>query len=480
MKNIFKSQKFKYGSISTLVTIGFISIVVILNIIVSLIIQKFPLELDLTKDKIFKLTEQSINYVKGITEDVKIEVLAEEKAFKEANQYYSQASIVIDQYVKYNDKIKVSYIDLYKNPDIASKYNSLNVEYGDIVVSSGERTQSVTSYDLFNIEQSQQGSYITSSKAEQAMTGAIMHVLDKNPKKVSVLSGQSEEDISGLTDLLKRNSYDVITQNILTEQIDKNADIVIISSPTKDYTDEQLKKVEDFLHNDGNLNKTLIYLSSQYQKSLPKLEEFLAEWGIKVENSIIFETDPKQIYISPFFSIQNIVDESFIKDPKDFSTIISPSSRPLSTLFEASGNITTTQLLKSNSSSALRPLELPEGWTINDAQKGDYSTIILSTKTDTNSDNEKKSNILAVGSAEFFNSDLLSSTAIGNADYSLSVINNIVGKKENIKIVSKDVAGLQLGMSATEIIVLTIIFMFIIPIAVIIIGIVIWMRRRNL
>lgn len=480
MRNIFKSQKFKYGSISTLVTIGFISIVVILNIIVSLIIQKFPLELDLTKNKIFKLTEPSINYVKDITEDVKVEVLAEEKAFKEANQYYSQASIVIDQYVKYNDKIKVSYVDLYKNPDIASKYSSLNVAYGDIVVSSGERTQSVTAYDLFNIEQSQQGSYITSSKAEQAMTGAIMHVLDKNPKKVSVLSGQSEEDISGLTDLLKRNSYDVITQNILTEQIDKNVDIVIISSPTKDYTDDQLKKVEDFLHNDGNLNKTLIYLSSQYQKSLPKLEEFLAEWGIKVENSIIFETDPKQIYISPFFSIQNIVDESLIKDSKDFSTIISPSSRPLSALFEASGNITTTQLLKSNFTSALRPLELPEGWTINDAQKGDYSTIILSTKTDSNLDNEKKSNILAIGSAEFFNSDLLSSTAIGNADYSLSVINNIVGKKENIKIVSKDVAGLQLGMSATEIIVLTIIFMFIIPIVVIIIGIVIWIRRRNL
>ena len=47
-----------------------------------------------------------------------------------------------------------------QNPSLASHYE--DVQIGDIIVSSGNRTQTLTAYDLFNVESgSYYGSYIT-------------------------------------------------------------------------------------------------------------------------------------------------------------------------------------------------------------------------------------------------------------------------------------------------------------------------------
>ena len=45
-------------------------------------------------------------------------------------------------------------MDLLQNPSLASQYE--DVQIGDIIVSSGNRTQTLTAYDLFNVES---GSY---------------------------------------------------------------------------------------------------------------------------------------------------------------------------------------------------------------------------------------------------------------------------------------------------------------------------------
>ena len=78
-----------------------------------------------------------------------------------SGEYYVQAHSVIEQYEKYSDQITLEYVDLLENPSLASAYE--DVQIGDIIVSSGNRYQTLTAYDLFNVESgSYYGNYITS------------------------------------------------------------------------------------------------------------------------------------------------------------------------------------------------------------------------------------------------------------------------------------------------------------------------------
>ena len=55
-KNIFNSRRFKHGSLATAMTVGFVAAVVLVNVIVGLLVERFPMNIDLTDNQIFELS----------------------------------------------------------------------------------------------------------------------------------------------------------------------------------------------------------------------------------------------------------------------------------------------------------------------------------------------------------------------------------------------------------------------------------------
>ena len=86
---------------------------------------------------------------------------------------------IINKYALYSDHIKISYIDLYSDVDFAARYPDEQLTYGQILLECGDRHQTLSAYDLFDVDE-QYGS-IQSSTTEQAMTSAIMNLTDSNP-----------------------------------------------------------------------------------------------------------------------------------------------------------------------------------------------------------------------------------------------------------------------------------------------------------
>ena len=77
-KKPFNKRRLKYGSLATVITVGFLAALVLVNVIVSLLLERFPLDIDLTPDKRFALTEDSAAYIRDLSRDVSITVLAAE------------------------------------------------------------------------------------------------------------------------------------------------------------------------------------------------------------------------------------------------------------------------------------------------------------------------------------------------------------------------------------------------------------------
>ncbi|NMB30956.1 MAG: GldG family protein, partial [Clostridiales bacterium] len=311
LKKILNNRRFKYGSMATIVTVIFIAAVVVFNIVAIMIVERLPVKVDLTSEKLFDIGSDTIEYVKNVEEDVTITVLATEDDFASGGIYFQQANEIIKKYPLYTDKINVRYVDLISSPDFAKKYTQDLREY-DVIVETKERNKLIGSTDLFEITYDDYGNMTdVSAIAEQEITSALMFVTDKNPTTVTILTGRGEQSLPAFETLLSKNAYDVETTNILTEEISDDSDFVIIAGPESDYTQNEIKKLEEFLDNKGEFGKNIIYIASPTQPELPVLDSFLESWGIKIEDGILAETDTSKSYMSVFYNIHQFSSDNY-------------------------------------------------------------------------------------------------------------------------------------------------------------------------
>ena len=105
--------------------------------------------------------------------------------------------------------------------------------------------------------------------------------------------------------------------------------------------------------------------------------------------------------------------------------------------------------------------------------------IALSNKYTFIENEQVLSNLVVFGSDQMLRSDITSATYYNNGDYFVSILNKISGKENGIYIVEKDLSGDTFQITEAQVNGLRIVIMFILPAAVAIIGIVVWLRRRH-
>lgn len=485
IKQIFQNRRFKYGGFATLISVGFVAILIVLNILASVLTERFPLTLDMTSEKVFGLSDDTINFLKELDEDVEIKVLAKKEDYINNGDYYAQAITVLDNYQKYSDRIKIEYIDIVKNPSLVSQYPDLALTTGNILVKSDKRYKKVLDSDLFNttIDYNYYQEIITSSKAEQMLSSAIEYVTADRTVLASLITGHDETQSKGLTDLLSLNNVDTVTQKLLSEDVNADAEFVIINAPMRDFTSDELKRLDKFLDNGGNYGKTLLYFANSDQPELPSLNSFLEEWGIGVGNSVVYETDNNMLASAqyPFYAFTEYTSEEYTTAVKDRDMpVLMAFGRPLTALFEGKDSMTVTQLLGYADTSRLYPLNPPEGYTAGENdEKGPFGALLRSQKMRYDGTTPLSSNVFVFASSFMVDESVTTSTVMGNAEYMAELINTVTDKGSSLSIVSKTVGSGEISITAAQIIVLGIVFIILLPLAVLAVGIVVWVKRRN-
>ncbi|SCG99822.1 gliding-associated putative ABC transporter substrate-binding component GldG [uncultured Ruminococcus sp.] len=482
---ILNSRRFKHGSMATILTVGFIALVIVINVIANLLLARFPVNIDLTEDNIYQLTQESIDYAKNVKTDVDIYVCADHSTLESiasSTVYYKQAMEIIEAYEKQNSHINVEYVNLLEEPEFANEYAGYNVSEYSIIVKSDKRVKVIASLtDLLDQQYDSQGNTKISSKAEQVMTSALMYVTDEEVLKASLLTGHSETDISGFTSLLNSNNYEVTEQNITTEELDPEASMAVIYAPTTDYTNEELKKLDAFLDNDGKFGKTLIYIASVNQPDLPNLEEFLGEWGIEIGDGLAYETNTKNVYGQQGYIMGlDYTDTDYTADLRQPDLpFLSYYTRPLSAKWEEYSNATTKVLLSTPETSIVVPLNPDEDFDVNSQPQESHPVAILGQRTRYEGTDPTSSNVLVFGGDTMFNAQVLASANYNNNEYTVNLVNKLMGKEDSLNIVSVSFDQEALSITQSQYMTFSIVFMFALPIVCVIVGIVIWVVRRH-
>jgi hypothetical protein len=483
MLNIFKRRNFRFGILSTVITAAVIIFIVLLNAAVTALFNKYPLSIDLTENKIFEVSEDTKNFLSSLDEDVEIFVLNTEDRFTAASpaQYFVQANEVIRKYSQLSSRVHLSYIDLLRNPNFNSRYPDAALKVNDILVAAGQKHRVLSSSDLFNIRSEYYGSYVSSSKAEQAMTSALLAITSKKVTKISVLGGHGEEDITPFLDLLKLNTWEVINQNLLTEEIADDASVLILASPARDLSVAETQKLDAFL--EGGADRVLFYFASSSQPSQPNLESFLAEWGIEVQTGMVFETDRNRIlFNSLFVALCDFAEDTYSKTAaqQGLNPVI-PQSRPLGILFEARRYRSVKTLVRYSPASGILPADARPDWTPDEQDMvGNVPVLALSTSMRNNITGDiVRNHVLVSGSLGAVDQVLLESPNIANSSYFLELLGTLAGREDRIYVMDKTLGLTELGVTAGVVLILGLIFVVLLPLGVLVFGIAVWLRRRH-
>lgn len=472
----------KYGALQVGLGFVFVGIVVLVNVIANLASERFPLSMDLTKQGVFSISSQTKDLLAGLQKEVTITILADEQAFETGNEYFKQAKTVIDLYQKQSDNIQISYVDLVKNPNFATSFIEQGAQANDIIVQSGEKTRVLSIFDLFNLQQTQNGVIPVSSKAENEITSAIIGVTSENNPKISVIASPSVLNSDYFENLLVKNNFEVETVDLLTQDISQETQVVILIAPERDFTQEMLTKLESFLNDTQNHSKNLFYFSDFRQPSTPVLDEFLAEWGIRIEPNPIFETDIKKVINQNMYfpMIEYTMPDYAIETLAKRLVSVAPYGRAITLLYETQGNTNTSVIASYSQTSGMIPTGADENWVPTQQDiTGPIPAIVRSKRHDAQTQSNPAT-IFAISSSMILDANLLASSAVGNADYIMEILKITTDSIDNsLTILPKELGGTQLGISFGGVIAYGVIFAVLIPLIILIIGIFIWIRRRR-
>lgn len=486
-KKFMKSRKAKHGTVAMAITALVIVMVIVLNIIIGLLVNRFPdLELDLTSNNSFALQDDTIDYVSHLNNDVTVYILMEKDKFESQGTYFVQAQKMLNKMASKSDgKMKIKYVDLTSNPSFTSNYPNVDWQSSSanniVLVESGKQYKVLTLTDCFEYDEQTYNYYgtysFTGTKIEQAVVTAILNVTTDDKVVVDMIKGNNEQDYSSLKSLLENNAYQVNEVSLATGDFDKDAKVAIMYAPSVDLDEKIVEKLSTWLSNDGKYGRSLIYVPTADMGEMPNLDDFLKEWGMSIDRGYVFETDETALVNanSPYAFTVSYGD--YYKDNLKNSKI--PVVVSESHAVNITDENTAHALLKTTDKAGVLPIDADKSWDYKDAITGNGENVAAEGVM-TNED-KKSSRVVVFGSYVMFSDTIMQYNSFNNSAYFMNVINTIADKEDvGITIESKSVDNTELGITdvATQNTML-VVFVIVIPIAILVAGFVFWLRRRN-
>lgn len=538
-KKFFKKLKLGPKSIRRIlnaaISIAVIVAIVAVNVAVTSITEKYPMNLDLTSGGDYSTTtlydeenKDILEFVKGISNKIDITVCIGEldtanglyQTYMEnlhtmtdetSGKYYEQMKALIAAFPKLNSNISVKYQSTLEPAftAVSARFPDTEIQYGDILVESTfknslgaeiTRQKIVSITELYEVEDKSGGyaemgmSYYTivGSNLEQLVTQALYYVTSEKSVYCAVLSdhGCDLQNSDYLFTILEGNNYEFIEVENLMEGIDEKCEFLFINAPTADFTNDEIAVIEKFLtpSGEGLQQKTLFY-TLDIMSDLPVFNEFLQEWGFEVYDEIVYSNvkgkyNQSYVAVQPELSTDN---NNLLPDVSNAKKFAYSTFRA----FKITDENANASLLKFGDDFVAIPIkEITETseWTPDKATlKGNMQGLAVSVKQEAYGTGASPailtSNIVVAGSTDLYSS-VVKSSAYANSNFFVGLFNKLANLNTNavkqIEFVPKEIvtdsfADQISGTSAPD----KVKILFAIPIALAVIGIVVWVRRRR-
>lgn len=489
-------ERLKRRGATTLMAVIFIAIVVVINVIVGALTDRFPsLNIDLTAEKLNTLSDQALEIAKGVEQETNIYLIGTEDEYLQ-NRYgssysqygldYSKVPVLAEKLEEASSYIHTSYVDPDSDPKFISDHAEYELTSGCVLVETASRGRVLDISDLFALR-TNSTTYQTEavSQIDSALAGALEQVnMDKVPV-ICIATGHNEmlssSTLSAFTSMMEGQNFELREIDFLTEEIPEETEILMIPTPQSDYTTEEIEKLHDYLDDDTTeQHRTILVTFHTTQEKLPKLEAFLEEWGFSIGEGMVAETDSSRMMASyPSFMLVNANQEKILTD-ETYANLVVRESRPIDVLFDYNNNVAAYPLWETADSAYVY---VDESSAENPATESQTVAAMADTYAVIDKENWLRS-VVVFGNSYVFTDSYINATAYGDGSYIRDLLQYTTGtdaSQVTVKTQQVQTRVLDISASQSMIIILGLgVFTIGIPLLIIIIGLAVFLKRRHL
>lgn len=364
VKHFFNRKQFKYGGYAAIVTIVGIAIIVLANIGLTSLENTYDLRIDTTQNKKYTISEATKKVADGLQKDIYIYTLyatgSQDKDITEILQKIKGLSghIFVEN----------------KDPDLDPRFmqtytkNGQTIAAGSIIVSDkdGKLFRVLDQYAQYSYTMDQTTGQTTPTqiKVEGSVATAMNYINLGYMPTAFVVQGHGELTTSELGDIsasMSDQNYNLEAVNIAQSPDKlKAGDIIMFFNPKTDISDAERDILKPLMLKGGRFFFLLDPLTTNVDK-MPNLVSLLKLYDISLKSGIIFESDSAHMY-SP--SYPNVIVPDI--QSHDITTPFSSNGIPM--LIRSSGalklpdappdsTMTITSLLKTSDKSYLKKID---------------------------------------------------------------------------------------------------------------------------
>jgi ABC-type uncharacterized transport system involved in gliding motility auxiliary subunit len=445
---VLSARSVKYGSnvfLQVLITLAIVSMIAYVS-------TRQHYRTDLTANNFWSLSDQTTKVLENLDKPVEIKAF-----FKTSEQ--SAAKDQLDEYSYRSSNLTYELIDPDEEPQITQQYGVS--QYNSLVIESGIKRELVTEMSESNI------------------TNAVIKVTREQDKVVYFLTGHGERSIKDDTpqgykkaaDAIKNENHLVRELNLVRRgSVPDSCTVLAIVRPSTSFFPGELDSIKTYLDNGG---KTFALLDPSCPEDV---SNFFENYKVTVGNNMVidvsgvgrlFGAGPAMPLVSQYDQNHGITKGFGVMTFFDQAASVTP--------MDDKGGFTITELLKTSSNS----------WADSDWSSG---KVAFDADTDTKGPvtigvvvekdlAEGKTALAIFGDSDFAMNGHFGNQ--GNSDLFLNTVNYLAEEEDLISIRPKEVDDRRLTLTQANVSTLFYLVVITIPLLVIILGVVIFIRRNR-
>jgi hypothetical protein len=462
---IFTSRSARYGINSAVYTLLIIAIIIVVQAIFTV----NSAQLDLTKNKLHTLSDETKNVLSGIKTDINAYY------FYSITQRNGQIEDTLNQYTAAQGKFKSESIDADKNPAFAKRYS---VDRYNLVVLVRKDTAAFEKVDQLT---------------EEGLTNALIRLTKGEKKKIYFTKGHGEPAIDGpMTDKtglsalgqeLQAYNYQALSLELFSvpDGVPGDCSLLVIAGSQIDIFDSEANFIKQYLARGG---KMLVFYPAF--TNTPKLSALLKDYGVTVHNDVVIDKMGRMFGGDELMPIISSYEQHEITKTFRVATFF-PVARTFD-LKPGTAGVTLQALAKTNPG-AFGETDLAgvkKGAAAFNAKTDYASPLAVAAVIDADNSvfradaasatNTSRAKIALLGSVEMADNSFLN--ASGNKDFVLNTINYLAGQGDLISIRPKSSSFEPIFLTKITGRLLFIIPVVFMPLLVIAIGVLVFVRRK--
>lgn len=461
-----KRRSARHGANAILMTALFTAILIVIQAISMRNTRRY----DVTKNKRFTLSQQTVSILERIEDDINITAF-----FRKFTAQRLEAANLLDLYTLHNPRIVYSFVDPDQQPHVAERFRARN---GEVVVAYKDHQRKIDEL------------------TEEKLTNSILFSLRDIQKTIYFTSGHDEKRIgsrdrpgmSAAGQALEEEGFNTYEFSLLdVDSVPSDCSVLVLAGPKKEFLQNEAEKIDSYLAGGGN---ALFLLDPRWPIS--RLEPILKRYHVGLENVVLLDEliivdAGEELFDATYTKIRRYDNHPITRDFR--SVTIFPMARPISIVPAEGDRSVRVQTLAVTEKSVWGETDL-NSFKVGSATRDENDlpppfavaaaavrTTVWDAPPGAAQSPEIKSKIVVIGDSDFATNRFFG--VLGNSDFFLNAVEYLAEEEIVVPIRLRKDLGHRMFISAAEGRLVFLLCLVLMPLMVASMGGYVFMRKRK-